>query len=64
MFRQGQACVFHSMAKLNYPQKYVFLPGKLCTTRQERKGRSDAGTETNHEQREGEREKGEEVDGL
>lgn len=29
MCRQVQACVFHSVAKLDYPQRCVFLPEKI-----------------------------------
>lgn len=37
--REAQACVFHSVAKLNYPQRCAFLSEKLCITRQASKGR-------------------------
>lgn len=39
MCRRMQACVFHSVAKLNYPQRCAFHSEKLCTTRQASKGR-------------------------
>lgn len=39
MCRGMQACVFHSVAKLNYPQRCAFHSEKLCTTRQASKGR-------------------------
>lgn len=54
----GVGMCFSQRGKLNYPQRCVFLSGKLCTTRQERRGRVEVGTETNHKQSE------REVDGL
>lgn len=58
MCRGMQACVFHSVAKLNYPQRCAFHSEKLCTTRQASKGRLGEWmqTETNHKQRGRERE--------
>lgn len=53
--RPVQAWVFHSVAKQTNPQRCRFLPEKLCTTRQERKGPVgwvETGAQSHQKQRE------------